>query len=48
MERMSFSIGSNRYDSSAFDFGGGEYRFNGNNTMVGVWHARLELSLIHI
>ena len=42
MERMSFSIGSNRYDSSAFDFGGGEYRFNGNNTMVGVWHARLE------
>jgi len=25
-----------------FNFAGGEYRFNGNNTMVGVWHARLE------
>ncbi|HWV11176.1 MAG TPA: OprD family porin, partial [Pseudomonas sp.] len=25
-----------------FNFGGGEYKFNGNNTMVGVWHARLE------
>jgi hypothetical protein len=25
-----------------FNFAGGEYKFNGNNTMVGVWHARLE------
>ncbi|UCJ15787.1 OprD family porin [Pseudomonas sp. MM211] len=25
-----------------FNFGGGEFKFNGNNTMVGVWHARLE------
>ncbi|MGQ7957031.1 OprD family porin [Pseudomonas sp. SP16.1] len=25
-----------------FNFGGGEYRFNGNNSMLGVWHARLE------
>ncbi len=38
MERMSF----NGIYSSAFDFAGGEYRFNDNNTLVGVWHARLE------
>jgi hypothetical protein len=25
-----------------FNFGGGEYRFNGNNSMLGAWHARLE------
>lgn len=25
-----------------FNFGGGEYKFNGNNTLVGLWHARLE------
>jgi hypothetical protein len=25
-----------------FNFAGGEYRFNGNNTLLGVWHARLE------
>ncbi|MGQ7956367.1 OprD family porin [Pseudomonas sp. SP16.1] len=25
-----------------FNFAGGEYRFNGNNSMLGVWHARLE------
>ena len=25
-----------------FNFGGGEYKFNGNNTLVGAWHARLE------
>lgn len=25
-----------------FNFAGGEYRFNGNRTMLGAWHARLE------
>lgn len=25
-----------------FNFGGGEFKFNGNNTLVGLWHARLE------
>ena len=38
MEDMSaFGAASDR-----FNYAGGEYRFNGNNTMVGVWHARLE------
>ena len=37
-EDMSFS----GFEGDDFNFGGGEYRFNGNNTMVGVWHARLE------
>ncbi|UFQ97116.1 OprD family porin [Pseudomonas wenzhouensis] len=37
-EEMSFS----GVEGDDFNFGGGEYRFNGNNTMVGVWHARLE------
>ncbi|UYP29345.1 OprD family porin [Pseudomonas sp. Z8(2022)] len=37
-EEMSF----NGIDGDDFNFAGGEYRFNGNNTMVGVWHARLE------
>ena len=37
-EDMSF----NGVAGDDFNFGGGEYRFNGNNTMVGVWHARLE------
>ncbi|MEQ6330683.1 OprD family porin [Pseudomonas chengduensis] len=32
----------NGVEGDDFNFGGGEYRFNGNNTMVGVWHARLE------
>ncbi len=25
-----------------FNFGGGEFKFNGNNTLIGLWHARLE------
>ncbi|MFN3767194.1 MAG: OprD family porin [Ectopseudomonas guguanensis] len=37
-EDMSF----NGIEGDDFNFGGGEYRFNGNNTMVGAWHARLE------
>ncbi|TBU73004.1 OprD family porin [Phytopseudomonas daroniae] len=37
-EDMSF----NGIEGDDFNFAGGEYRFNGNNTMVGVWHARLE------
>ncbi|TBU71389.1 outer membrane porin, OprD family [Pseudomonas daroniae] len=37
-EDMSF----NGVEGDDFNFAGGEYRFNGNNTMVGVWHARLE------
>nr|WP_256833698.1 OprD family porin [Pseudomonas oleovorans] len=37
-EEMSFG----GVEGDDFNFGGGEYRFNGNNTMVGVWHARLE------
>ncbi|WP_322980278.1 OprD family porin [Pseudomonas sp. C11] len=43
MERMSFSLSSSQvFKSSAFDFAGGEYRFNDNRTMVGVWHAELQ------
>ncbi|APU29372.1 porin [Ectopseudomonas alcaliphila JAB1] len=38
--REDMSFGGVKGDD--FNFGGGEYRFNGNNTMVGVWHARLE------
>jgi len=37
-EDMSF----NGVTGDDFNFAGGEYRFNGNNTMVGIWHARLE------
>ncbi|AVO54077.1 OprD family porin [Ectopseudomonas mendocina] len=37
-EEMSFG----GVEGDDFNFAGGEYRFNGNNTMVGVWHARLE------
>ncbi|KIQ02173.1 porin [Pseudomonas fulva] len=32
----------NNIKGDDFNFGGGEFKFNGNNTMVGVWHARLE------
>ncbi len=38
--REDMSFGGVKGDD--FNFAGGEYRFNGNNTMVGVWHARLE------
>lgn len=38
MEDMSYA----GIESDRFNFGGGEYRFNGNSTMVGLWHARLE------
>ncbi|SDQ00540.1 OprD family porin [Ectopseudomonas guguanensis] len=38
--REDMSFGGVKGDD--FNFGGGEYRFNGNATMVGVWHARLE------
>ncbi|WP_322978151.1 OprD family porin [Pseudomonas sp. C11] len=37
-EDMSF----NGFNGDDFNFGGAEYRFNGNATMVGAWHARLE------
>ncbi|MFP6849033.1 MAG: OprD family porin [Pseudomonas sp.] len=37
-EEMSFG----GIEGDDFNFAGGEYKFNGNNTMVGVWHARLE------
>ncbi|MDR8016221.1 OprD family porin [Ectopseudomonas guguanensis] len=37
-EDMSF----NGIEGDDFNFGGGEYRFNGNSTMLGAWHARLE------
>ncbi|MEO9332721.1 OprD family porin [Ectopseudomonas guguanensis] len=37
-EDMSF----NGVAGDDFNFGGGEYRFNGNSTMLGAWHARLE------
>ena len=43
MERMSFSLSSSQvFKSSAFDFAGGEYRFNDNRTMLGAWHAELQ------
>ncbi|SHN11755.1 OprD family porin [Phytopseudomonas punonensis] len=32
----------NNIKGDDFNFGGGEFKFNGNNTMVGLWHARLE------
>ena len=41
-EEMSFTLNNVKYEGDDFNFAGGEYRFNGNNTMVGVWHARLE------
>ena len=37
-EDMSF----NSVKGDDFNFGGAEYRFNGNATLVGAWHARLE------
>lgn len=30
------------FTSDRFDFAGGEYRFNQQNTLLGLWHARLE------
>jgi outer membrane porin, OprD family len=43
MERMSFSLSSSQvFKSSAFDFAGGEYRFNDNRTLLGAWHAELQ------
>ena len=41
-EEMSFTLNNVKYEGDDFNFAGGEYRFNGNNTMVGVWHAHLE------
>ena len=41
-EDMSFTVNGATHNGDDFNFAGGEYRFNGNNTMVGVWHARLE------
>ncbi|MDF2073382.1 OprD family porin [Ectopseudomonas mendocina] len=43
-EEMAFNSGTGfgLVEGDDFNFAGGEYRFNGNNTMVGVWHARLE------
>ncbi|ALN17831.1 OprD family porin [Ectopseudomonas mendocina] len=41
-EEMSFTLNNVKYEGDDFNFAGGEYRFNGNNTMIGVWHARLE------
>jgi hypothetical protein len=37
-EEMSYS----GIEGDDFNFGGGEYKFNDNNTLVGAWHARLE------
>ncbi|NBA95477.1 OprD family porin [Pseudomonas sp. R5(2019)] len=37
-EEMSFS----GFEGDDFNFAGGEFRFNGKNTMIGLWHARLE------
>ncbi|MFI8607077.1 OprD family porin [Pseudomonas sp. NPDC077649] len=37
-EEMSFG----GIEGDDFNFAGGEYRFNANNTLLGVWHARLE------
>ncbi|MFV3385000.1 OprD family porin [Pseudomonas sp. NY15364] len=37
-EDMSYS----GVEGGDFNFAGGEFRFNANNTMVGLWHARLE------
>ena len=37
-EDMSYS----GFEGGDFNFAGGEFRFNANNTMVGLWHARLE------
>ncbi len=43
-EEMAFNSGTpfGLVEGDDFNFAGGEYRFNGNNTMVGAWHARLE------
>ncbi|VXC81996.1 Porin-like protein GalP [Pseudomonas sp. 8Z] len=43
-EEMAFNAGGNLgvVEGDDFNFGGAEYRFNGNATMVGAWHARLE------
>jgi len=38
MEDMSFAGGV----SDRFNFAGGEYRFNDNRTLVGLWHAELQ------
>jgi hypothetical protein len=38
MEDMSYSGGV----SDRFNFAGGEYRFNDNRTLVGLWHAELQ------
>ena len=40
MERMSINNGAIK--SNAMNIAGAEYRFNDNNTLVGVWHSRLE------
>lgn len=43
-EEMAYNAGGTigLVEGDDFNFAGGEYRFNGNSTMVGVWHARLE------
>ena len=43
-EEMAFNAGGTLgvVEGDDFNFGGAEYRFNGNATMVGAWHARLE------
>lgn len=38
MEDMRYGAGS----SDRFNFAGGEYRFNDNRTLVGLWHAELQ------
>ena len=47
-------IGFGGVSSDRFNFAGGEYKFNDNRTMVGLWHAELEdvydqqyLNLLH-
>lgn len=41
MEDMSLQ-GRPAFTSDRFNFAGGEYRFNGQRTLVGVWHAELQ------
>ncbi len=41
-EDMSFTVNGATHEGDDFNFAGGEYKFNGNSTLVGLWHARLE------
>ena len=43
-EDMAYNAGGalGLVEGGDFNFAGGEYKFNGNNTLIGLWHARLE------